>query len=95
MSDATKPRKSTPLTKTTREGWFYTNPNSLDVVVEVQNAQGTYLGTGQVRIYRRQLKAWAAAQEKPEPETDTRTLLGADVVQVLKTKEALAAKEKP
>ncbi len=65
MSNTTKPRRLTPLTKTTLEGWFYTNPNSLDVVIEVQNAQGEYLGTGQVRIYRRQLARFlAAAKEK-------------------------------
>jgi hypothetical protein len=56
-----KPRKATPLSNTTRDGWFYSNPNSLDVVVEVQTTKGEYLGTGQVRIYRRQLARFLAA----------------------------------
>ncbi len=61
-----KPRKATPLSNTTREGWFYSNPNSLDVVVEVQTVKGEYVGTGQVRIYRRQLAGFfAAAKARP------------------------------
>jgi hypothetical protein len=41
-----------------REAWYYENPGSIDVVVEVADHNGNYLGTGTVRIMRRELFDW-------------------------------------
>lgn len=61
--------KDDPITLRTlskaRDAWMYRNPRSLDVVVEVEDIDGRYLGTATVRIMRKQIEEWIERSNKP------------------------------